>query len=629
MSTQPDGDSIITGWGRRPSGLRAIKRANQKGIPFLLLEDGFLRSVGREDEALSVVYDDLGIYYDASAPSRLERLISRPLTAHEIQRSTNIIKGWQRDHLSKYNYARDYEAPLPTRYVLVIDQIRNDTSIGYGLANEASFKTMLQAALDENPDCDVIIKTHPDCYSRGRQGYYSKSGLPFNLRLHFIDEECHPVRLLQEAQKIYTVTSQIGFEALIWGKKVRCFGMPFYAGWGLTDDMLEAPERRQTTTLEQLVHAALVEYPRYINPISSENCAPETVMAHIALQRHMRTRFSKQVYAYGFTRWKRPVLRNFLQGSHVTFIKKPHNLPQDGDVFVWGCIKQQNPIGKNRVFSVEDGFLRSVGLGVDLVRPLSWVFDDIGIYYNTSCPSKLEHILSQTVFSSEQLMRAEKLRQALVATGITKYNLSAPKWQRPPTDKKIILVPGQVENDASIRFGSLDIKTNLDLLKAVRKAEPEALIVYKPHPDVVAGLRKGGDDEEQAAGYFDEIITNANTAQLLHDVDEVHCLTSLLGFEALLRQKPVKCYGRPFYAGWGLTTDIPARIHAKRALQLNELVAGCLMLYPAYFSHQHGFFVSVDNALDELIELRKQGRSGPTLGRKILRIVLRLYKKRK
>jgi capsular polysaccharide export protein len=66
-------------------------------------------------------------------------------------------------------------------------------------------------------------------------------------------------------------------------------------------------------------------------------------------------------------------------------------------------------------------------------------------------------------------------------------------------------------------------------------------------------------------------------------VDEVHVNTSLAGFEALLREKPVSTYGVPFYAGWGLTTDlapIPARRTAKRSI--DELVAAALLLYPRY-----------------------------------------------
>jgi capsular polysaccharide export protein len=72
-------------------------------------------------------------------------------------------------------------------------------------------------------------------------------------------------------------------------------------------------------------------------------------------------------------------------------------------------------------------------------------------------------------------------------------------------------------------------------------------------------------------------------------VDEVHVNTSLAGFEALLRNKPVTTYGVPFYAGWGLTTDlgpVPKRRSAGRTL--DELVAAALLLYPRYLDPVSG-----------------------------------------
>ena len=66
-------------------------------------------------------------------------------------------------------------------------------------------------------------------------------------------------------------------------------------------------------------------------------------------------------------------------------------------------------------------------------------------------------------------------------------------------------------------------------------------------------------------------------------MDGVHVITSLAGFEALLRGKAVSTHGVPFYAGWGLTKDlseVPAR--RTRRLSLDELVAGTLLLYPRY-----------------------------------------------
>ena len=134
--------------------------------------------------------------------------------------------------------------------------------------------------------------------------------------------DCHAATMIEKAEAIYTVTSQMGFEALIWGKPVHCFGVPFYAGWGLTNDAVPTPERRGRASVEQLVHAALVAYPRYIDPETGKRCEVESVVEHLALQRKMRSRFPERVYAVGFSVWKRQAFSDFMAGSDVRYPKK-------------------------------------------------------------------------------------------------------------------------------------------------------------------------------------------------------------------------------------------------------------------------------------------------------------------
>ena len=143
-----------------------------------------------------------------------------------------------------------------------------------------------------------------------------------------------------------------------------------------------------------------------------------------------------------------------------------------------------------------------------------------------------------------------------------------------------ILVPGQVEDDASILKGAGQVCTNLALLQATRDAHPNAVIIYKPHPDVEAGLRTGKTDAE---GLADVIATRADMAQLLGSVDKVWTMTSGTGFEALLRGIPVTTLGAPFYAGWGLTTDLgPIPDRRKARPDLAGLVHAVLIDYARY-----------------------------------------------
>jgi capsular polysaccharide export protein len=333
----------------------------------------------------------------------------------------------------------------------------------------------------------------------------------------------------------------------------------------------------------------------------------------------------KQVFAYNFSRRKRAFLRRFIGEVSIRFVNRLQQVPPGATLLLWGDSLVPPGLPQDvRQVRVEDGFLRSVGLGADLVRPISWVLDSRGIYYNATRPSDLEDLLLTEEFSPELLERASLLRRRIVEYGLTKYNVGAGGWERPANIERVTLVPGQVETDASIRFGTPGIRTNMGLLRAVRDADPEAYVVYKPHPDVVAGLRAKGQREDEALCWCDEVVRDVPMGELLLVVDEVHVLTSLTGFEALLRGKIVVCYGQPFYAGWGLTRDIMPLDRRERSRSLEELIAGVLILYPRYLSRTTGQLITPEQALDELLSWRNQSGYGLPLWRRAFRVVLRL-----
>ncbi|MCW7538924.1 capsular polysaccharide biosynthesis protein [Aquabacterium sp. A7-Y] len=631
----------VLAWGRKPSAEKARRVGERHGLPTWYLEDGFIRSVrlGSVEPPLSIVLDDQGIYYDATGPSRVERLIAAVHSEAQLQRAASIRSLWCSVRLSKYNHARELPPPMAGPYVLAIDQTFGDASIRYGLADVHSFQRMLEAALDEHPQLPVILKVHPDVISGRKRGHFSALSPGQASRVTLLASDAHPPSLLEPAHAVYCVTSQMGFEGLLWGKPVRTFGMPFYAGWGLTGDELQAPERRRTghhVKLEELVHAALIEYPRYLDPETLQRCEPERLLEWMGLQRRMRERFPAQVHAIGFSHWKRPIVRAFFSGSRVSFVPRAADAPAGATLAVWG--RREAPTSPSspaegeatvsgagrtpHVIRLEDGFIRSVGLGADLVRPLSWVMDGRGIYYDATAPSDLEHLLQNEGFDAALIERARVLRERIAASGVTKYNVGTGAWTRPPGAKRVVLVPGQVESDASITYGALGLRSNMALLGAARKAAPDAHLIYKPHPDVVAKLRKQGQGEDRAALECDEVVVDVPMHALLDAVDEVHVLTSLAGFEALLRGKAVVCHGAPFYAGWGLTHDMLSIPRRSRRLTLDELVAGVLILYPAYVSRTTRAFTTPERALDELLAWRAAGPGTLPPWRKVLRWLL-------
>lgn len=617
----PSSSTVIC-WGKKTSARMAESLAKRTVSPLMRLEDGFVRSMGLgfNEPPLSIVIDRRGIYYDATCDSSLEQYIQEPLTEHECQRAHQLIRHWQITKVSKYNHNRMDVKALPSQFVLLVDQTKNDASIEFGLASAESFSQMLATAMSLFPNSPLVLKVHPDVMAGKKQGHFDIESLQQQGVL-ILSEDIHPSALLPHSVAVFCVTSQLGFEALMWGKPVYTFGMPFYAGWGLTYDACKPLTVRTKATLEQLVFAALVKYPVYIHPDSGMHCPPEMLMSWIAYQRNAYVHLPNELWVAGFSVWKRYLLKRFLPRHKLHFVKHPSQVPSEKRWLCWGSRFIDYP----GAIRVEDGFIRSKGLGVALNRPLSWVFDPDGIYYDCSAPSRLEKILNSTTFNKSQLEDAAALCQAIVSKRITKYNIGQASWQ-PPSGKTIVLVPGQVETDASIRYGSPEVKSNLELLIRVKHETPTAYIIYKPHPDVQAGMRKAGSTEHLVHQYCDEIVTSEDMAYLLDLVDEVHTMTSLTGFEALMRGKKVVCYGLPFYAGWGLTDDKLLLPRRQRKLELNELIAGTLLCYPNYFHPSSHSATDANTVVQYLIDIKNKEQKPVSVLRRLLNIYLRWQK---
>jgi capsular polysaccharide export protein len=319
----------------------------------------------------------------------------------------------------------------------------------------------------------------------------------------------------------------------------------------------------------------------------------------------------------GFAFWKRKEVGTLLwNGSDpFNFARSPHEVSGSSEAAVWRSKAAASAVIELEsrgiaLVEVEDGFLRSSGLGADCIPPLSITVDRQGAYFDPSKPSELEQLIQAGRFDRELLARAEKLQRLIVDAGIGKYGRGAAPVERRSADRRVILVPGQVEDDRAVQSGGCGLVSNLELLRRVRQQSPEAYILYKPHPDVVAGHRRGAISERLCLLHADEIVTGAAIASVLEISDEVHVNTSLTGFEALLRGKPVTTYGVPFYAGWGMTCDlgpVPARRHAKRTIE--ELVAATLLLYPRYLDPVTGLPCPAEIVVDRLCDQKADSPS--------------------
>lgn len=611
-------DAVVA-WGEKPhKNRRAVDYARRHDLALWRVEDGFLRSVGlgaEGDPPLSVVLDGDGIYYDARGPSRLERLCAQSDVDDPelVARAGAVMATIRRHRLSKYNCAPPGDLHLPATErprVLVIDQTYGDKSVECGLADAGTFDAMLRAALAENPGAEILVKTHPDVVAGKKRGYLET--VPDDPRVRVLGTPVNPIALLEHVDRAYVVTSQLGFEALVMGVPVACFGAPFYAGWGLTDDRARIERRSRDLSLEQLFAAAYILYPRYVDPDTGQPCDVERVADHLALQRDMFARNAGKVFCFGFQVWKRNYVRSYLRspGNDVAFPRSARHarwlgFDHTSTLLVWGQRESAEVRELARrhgvaVWRMEDGFLRSVGLGSDLATPASLVVDRRGIYYDPSRASELEELLQHAEFDAGEIDRAAALRAAMIESRISKYNVGADLSVDVPPDRQVVLVPGQVEDDASVRLGCRDVRSNLALLEAARAEQSGAFIIFKPHPDVLSGNRRGSVAPRDAERLADHVETGASLPRCLAVADRVYTMTSLVGFEALLRGVDVVVFGRPFYAGWGLTDDRNPLARRTRRRTLDELVAATLIRYPRYLNRHTGRFTNPEVVVAEL-----------------------------
>jgi capsular polysaccharide export protein len=328
------------------------------------------------------------------------------------------------------------------------------------------------------------------------------------------------------------------------------------------------------------------------------------------------------VFVFGVSKWKQEYIRSFLSEfvnvyfvpiNYVSFLLSfTMGHYHHKAIAIWGItneeyFSQYSHHHKIPLYRIEDGFVRSVGLGAMHTPPFSICVDKKGIYFDSTKPSDLEDILNHYDFQSDPqlLERARKSMQELIHLGLSKYNHVPKKNVEEIYGRKTkwrILVIGQVEDDASIRKGSSKQWTNYDLVQLAYKENPEAEIIYKPHPDVLTGKRPSRSNLSDAKKIAKVIEEPLSLADSFKTVDHVYTITSLSGFEALIRGITVTTLGAPFYSGWGITDDRQAVPRRKRKLTVEEIFAGAYLLYPRYMDPETKESLTLEDAIKRLLK---------------------------
>ena len=592
--------SGVVAWPGSRGQNRARRRAAALGIPLLRLGHGLLRSPPEWRLAAPLLSVSAGFMTGPSSaadfldPARLlakrgwegVALVARAARARRDIVSQRLGGPWWHLPSDPTLFPKSGR-----RALIVAREAGADTA--HGTPSPALLRAMIEAASVESaPHQIVLLAPGRDRLPGPLHAVLSDAALR---GCSVVTRPVDPWNAIERADCVYAAGGETGFLAVLAGAKMRCFADCFYSGWGVTVDEAGVAAKPFGRTVDEIFAGACLIATRYLDPYRLRSTSLEEILEFVAEWRKVDAANRQIAVCLGMSFWKRRQFSDFLRSAAgppafrrttKAALAKARTRPGSA-IAVWAsrapaglaeaAERRQIPL-----IRVEDGFVRSVGLGSDFMPPASLVLDRRGMHFDPAVRSDLELILAEAEFHPAVVERARKLIARLVAGGVTKYNLgqqaSSIDW---PAAARRVLVPGQVEDDLSVRLGGAGVNGNLDLLARVRAANPGAFILYKPHPDVEAGHRKGRIPDAAARNFADIVIHGISTAALLSEIDELHTLTSLAGFEALLRGRRVVVYGRPFYAGWGLTTDL-AQIDRGRRLTLEELVAGALILYPRY-----------------------------------------------
>lgn len=285
-------------WGCEPTEI--IKLAAQSSnIPIWKMEDGFLRSFELGSEFTlpqSLVLDKTGMYYDARSSSDLELLLNTwDFGRNEVllKQSNQLLSLFRSLKLSKYNVTNALREQLYLNHmdgvqenvILIVGQLESDASLVYGGCKSWTNERLIELAISENPDANIIYRPHPDETKKNKKHIY-EINKKFN-DIAIVDNEVPISEHFVCVERVYTLTSLAGFEALLHGVQVTVVGMPFYAGWGLTDDRQTITRRGRSLTIEQLFCIAYLVYPKYIANLSDSVVGLLSAMQQISAEREL------------------------------------------------------------------------------------------------------------------------------------------------------------------------------------------------------------------------------------------------------------------------------------------------------------------------------------------------------
>ena len=299
----------------------------------------------------------------------------------------------------------------------------------------------------------------------------------------------------------------------------------------------------------------------------------------------------KKLALIGFNQWKYTIVNNYFDERYILcprliYDKFPYlvRLLTKG-IVCWGCkYDYKDSLSIAIKEEVEDGFLRSVGLGVEKVMPMSLIVDGSSIHFDRNRVSTIKAMAYRRQQLGEELLRRSERCIAFIKNyDIDKYNISrSPSLIELSKSEEYVLVLGQVDSDASIRYACEVPITSNQLVYLAKMRHPFSKIIYRPHPEVVRELQTDQESFKNLKRICILDDSGSSLTELLRadEIKKVYTISSLSGMESLFYNKEVYVYGSPFYSGWGLTNDFNTPFI--KSVKLSELFYYSYIDYPIY-----------------------------------------------
>lgn len=382
--------------------------------------------------------------------------------------------------------------PGGRKRIVIIDQSRKSKAeLKKVFAAESTFRQMVLDAKEQHPGAAFFLLQPPSVLSGRKKGYLKKFALDNGVQV--ISEQVSSFSILAQADEVYTVSAKIGIDAVLLGKTVHCYGLPYYAGWGLTRDKIACARRNIKIKREELFAALCLFFTRYLHPITTEPSHFQAIVRLILLQRPQLFENKRFIACINFDDKQKAFFSKMYKHADLHFMKEELGIEaaSNNRGMVYTAIEPTDQLKK------------ACG-NIPLVYVRPGAFDRlynqkklVSLSFEGGPYPPLEKILQIKTMTESDLLRARLLRQFLLELSSFREHFDYENVKEGQDVIVIIgnadLAPKKMPESATVQDGTegnldkkgrpyhsfaLPLSDDGKLIEYIRQKRPDAYIVY-------------------------------------------------------------------------------------------------------------------------------------------------------